>query len=173
MLFRSMRKITDWSKGLHWIVFSGLVCGVATLAISLWGESPALRSLADFSMALFASLVAVSAVLHSLKFVVGRRRPRDDFEHGFYGAKPFSFDSAYDSFPSGHAMTIFCLGAVLSAAVPALTPIWLLGASVLALTRAFLAAHFLSDVLIGAAMGLGGTALMMRALFPQLTPAWF
>lgn len=170
---RHMRQITDWAKGLHWIAFSALAYGVAQAMIASMGESPALRRLSDFSLALLASLVLASAVLHTAKFLFGRRRPRDDFEHGLYGLKPFAFDTQFDSFPSGHAMTIFCLAVVLSAALPAATPLFFLGALWLAMTRALLVAHFLSDVLIGAAMGVIAAYIILRFGFPSLAPDWF
>ena len=43
------------------------------------------------------------------KLFLGRRRPRDDFEHGLYGFLYFTWQLQYDSFPSGHALTIFCV----------------------------------------------------------------
>jgi membrane-associated phospholipid phosphatase len=70
-------------------------------------------------------------------------------------------------------MTIFCVAVVLSAALPALAPVWLLLATGLALTRAMLTAHFFSDVLIGCAIGIVVTRETMLLLFPQLVPGWF
>ncbi len=170
---QKMRKTTDLAKGLHWILISGVVYGVAQAALYILGENTNARALSNYSLALFACLVAGSAFLHSLKFLIGRRRPRDDFEHGFYGMKPFAFDSAYDSFPSGHAMTIFCLAVILSTIIPVLMPLWLALAFALAATRALLVAHFLSDVLIGAAIGVGASDIVLHLMFPALTPSWF
>jgi len=66
-----------------------------------------------------------------------------------YGFRYFSLELQYDSFPSGHSMTIFCVAVVFCAITPMLTPLWLtLGRAGLALTRAMLTAHFFSDVLV-------------------------
>jgi membrane-associated phospholipid phosphatase len=121
---------------------------------------------------LLASFVVGSVVLHVIKLFLGRRRPRDDFEHGLYGFRYFTWELQYDSFPSGHAMTIFPVAVVLSAAMSSLAPLWLALALALALTRALLTAHFLADVMIGAAIGIVATRETLLLAFPTLTPIW-
>jgi membrane-associated phospholipid phosphatase len=172
-LWRFALKITDWAKGLPWIIAALLFYLVTQGAMAASGETPTLRGFSDYSLALLLSFVAGSVVLHGIKIFLGRRRPRDDFEHELYGFKYFTWQLQYDSFPSGHAMTIFCVAAVASAATPTLAALWLIGATGLALTRAMLTAHFFSDVLIGAAVGLIATRETMFLAFPQLIPQWF
>jgi membrane-associated phospholipid phosphatase len=70
-------------------------------------------------------------------------------------------------------MTIFCVAVVLSAITPILAPLWLALATGLALTRAMLTAHFFSDVLIGAGIGLLVARETFLLGFPQLAPGWF
>jgi hypothetical protein len=41
------------------------------------------------------------------------------------------------------------------------------------LTRAFLTAHFLSDVLVGAGIGLIVARETLSYFFPHLAPSWF
>jgi len=172
-LWRFALKVTDWAKGLPWII-AALVFYVAVQAIMAWrGETALLREISDYSLALLASFVVASVLLHSAKIFLGRRRPRDDFQHGLYGFRYFTWELQYDSFPSGHAMTIFCVAVILSAIVPMLAPLWLAVATALALTRAMLTAHFFSDVLIGAAIGLVVTRETLFLGFPQLAPPWF
>jgi hypothetical protein len=65
--------------------------------------------LVNYSLAFIASLSMGSVVLHLIKLVLGRRRPRDDMEMGLYGFTPLAFNPDYNSFPSGHALTICCL----------------------------------------------------------------
>jgi membrane-associated phospholipid phosphatase len=79
----------------------------------------------------------------------------------------------YDSFPSGHALTIFCVAVIASAVMPTLAPLWFSVALYLALTRAFLNAHFLSDVFIGSAIGLLTARETVLYLFPDLFQPWF
>jgi len=165
--------ITDWAKGLPWII-AALLFYVGVQAVMAWsGETDVLREISGYSLALLASFVAASVLLHSIKLVLGRRRPRDDFEHGLSGFRYFTWQLQYDSFPSGHSMTIFCVAVVFCAITPMLTPLWLALATGLALTRAMLTAHFFSDVLVGASIGLFVARETFLLGFPQLAPGWF
>jgi membrane-associated phospholipid phosphatase len=92
---------------------------------------------------------------------------------GLYGFIPLAFDTNYNSFPSGHALTIFCVAAIASCAWPAWAVLWFAVAAWLALTRALLTAHYLSDVLVGAGIGLISAHESVIHVFPQLAPAWF
>ena len=59
------------------------------------------------------------------------------------------------SMPSGHALTAFAAATVLSAIAPWLrVPLFGL-AGTIALSRVYLGVHYLSDVLVGAALGIG------------------
>lgn len=172
-LWRFALRVTDWAKGLPWII-AALIFYIAVQVIMAWrGETPALRLVAGYSLALLASFVVASVVLHTIKIFLGRRRPRDEFEHGLYGFRFFTWELQYDSFPSGHSMTILCVAVVLSAITPMLAPIWLTLAMGLALTRAMLTAHFFSDVFVGAAVGILVARETFLIGFPQLAPGWF
>ena len=114
-----------------------------------------------------------SAILHAIKLVLGRRRPRDDMEMGLYGFMPFAFNLEYNSFPSGHALTICCVAVIFTCVWPMLWPLWFAIAFVLAVTRALLTAHFLSDVLIGAGIGLIAAREVLLLGFPGFAPGWF
>jgi membrane-associated phospholipid phosphatase len=172
-LWRIGFKVTDWAKGGPWII-GALVVYVAMQALIEWsGDTPLLRAVSDYSLALLASFVVGSVVLHGIKIFLGRRRPRDDAEHGLYGFKYFTWELQYDSFPSGHSMTVFCIAVVLSAALPSFALVWLLVASFFGLMRAFLTTHFLSDVMVGAAIGILATRETLVYAFAHLVPSWF
>jgi membrane-associated phospholipid phosphatase len=51
--------------------------------------------------------------------------------------------------------------------------VWFGVAALLAVTRALLTAHFLSDVLIGAGIGLIAAREVLQLGFPGFSPAWF
>jgi len=172
-LWRFGFKITDLAKGGPWIGAAFVAYLAAQGLIAAQGETGILRQIGDYSLALLASFVAGSIVLHGIKIFVGRRRPRDDAEHGLYGFKYFTWELQYDSFPSGHAMTVFCVAVVMSAALPAFAPLWLAVATLFGLLRAFLTAHFFSDVMVGAAIGILATRETLILVFPHLSPAWF
>ena len=126
-----------------------------------------------YSLAFIASLTLGSVVLHTIKLLLGRRRPRDDMEMGLYGFLPLSFNLEYNSFPSGHALTICCVAVIFTCVWPFLWPLWFAIAAVLAVTRALLTAHFLSDVLIGAGIGLIAAREVLLLGFPGYAPGWF
>lgn len=172
-LHRRIARTTDWAKGAYWLALAATVFVVSQAGIFLLGETPSLRLWADTSLAYLASLAVGSAILHSIKTLLGRRRPRDELELKLFGFRPFHFDLQYDSFPSGHALTIFCVAVIASAVMPMLTPLWFAVALYLALTRALLNAHFLSDVFIGAAIGLLTARETVLYLFPALFQPWF
>jgi membrane-associated phospholipid phosphatase len=170
---RVLQRTTDWAKGVVWIIAVAIFYLLAQLWMEWRGEHPTARWLSDASLALLASLISGSVLLHTLKLFLGRRRPRDDFEHGLYGFVYFTWSLQYNSFPSGHALTIFSIATWGTALVPELGPLWFALAFYLAATRAFLAVHFLSDVSIGAGIGTIATRQTMLLFFPHLTPSWF
>ncbi len=103
---------------------------------------PEVSLLINYSLAFIASLTLGSAILHVIKLVLGRRRPRDDMEMGLYGFMPLAFNSDYNSFPSGHALTICCVAVIFTCVWPIWWPAWFAIAAVLAVTRALLTAQF-------------------------------
>jgi membrane-associated phospholipid phosphatase len=172
-LWQFALRVTDWAKGLPWIIAALVFYTIVQAIMASRGETPALRLVSDYSLALLVSFVVASVVLHTIKIFLGRRRPRDEFEHGLYGFRYFTWELQYDSFPSGHSMTILCVAVVLSAITPMLAPLWLILATALALTRGMLTAHFYSDVFAGAGIGILVSRETFLIGFPQLTPGWF
>jgi undecaprenyl-diphosphatase len=83
---------------------------------------------------------------------------------GVWSFEPLNFTST--SFPSGHASTVFAVAAVLGILIPLLRWPLLAVATGLALTRVVVRAHFLSDVIAGAAIGIA-TAWWLRAAFAR------
>jgi membrane-associated phospholipid phosphatase len=86
---------------------------------------------------------------------------------------PLAFNPDYNSFPSGHALTICCVAVIFTCVWPHWWPIWFSVAALLAVTRALLTAHFLSDVLIGAGIGLIAAREVLQLGFPGFSPGWF
>jgi membrane-associated phospholipid phosphatase len=170
---RFLDSITHTAKAGHWLAISAIALAAASLARHFGNAGAAVLLLLRCSLAFIASLVLGSAILHVIKLVLGRRRPRDDMEMGLYGFVPFAFNLDYNSFPSGHALTIFCVAAIATCVWPLLWPVWFAVAALLAVTRALLTAHFLSDVLIGAGIGLLSARAVLAAFFPGFAPPWF
>jgi membrane-associated phospholipid phosphatase len=164
---------TDWAKGAHWLVASAVAYVAAQGMAWKFGTSALTRLAESASLAFVASLAVGSVILHSMKILLGRRRPRDELELGLYGWRPLGFDLQYDSYPSGHALTIFSVAVILSGVLPWFALLWFALALYLALTRVMLNSHFLSDVFVGAGIGLLTTREVVLLWFPTLARGWF
>lgn len=172
-LWKSLDSITHLAKASHWLIAAILVLGVSHYVLSRSGPNPDWQLAARCAEAFVASLVIGSLILHTIKLFLGRRRPRDDMEMGLYGFMPFSFDMQYNSFPSGHSLTIVCVAVIASAIWPALAPLWFAMALGLAMVRALLTAHYLSDVFVGLGIGLISAGEIVIHVFPDLAQPWF
>lgn len=170
---RVLHATTDWAKGGLWLTAAVLALVVSRIVPWALGPSRNMAYLGRVSLAFLVSLAAASLVLHSIKIVVGRRRPRDELELNLYGFRPFTWDLRKDSFPSGHALTICCVAVVTSGVAPDWAPVCFAGAAWLALTRALLNSHYLGDVSAGAGIALVVTREVLVTFFPELTRPWF
>ena len=170
---KALDSITHYAKAGHWLAAAILALIVAAGMRRFGVLAEESTQLISYSLAFIASLTMGSAILHVIKLVLGRRRPRDDMEMGLYGFTPLAFNLDYNSFPSGHALTICCVAVIFTCVWPIWAPVWFAIAAILAVTRALLTAHFLSDVLIGAGIGLIAAREVLQLGFPGFSPAWF
>jgi len=171
--WKSLDSITHLAKASHWLTAAIFVLLGTRWAIADWGPSANLVLASQCAAAFIASLAIGSTVLHTIKLFFGRRRPRDDFEMELYGFMPFSFDLQYNSFPSGHSLTITCVAVIACAVWPMLAPLWFAIALSLALVRALLTAHYLSDVFFGIGVGLLSVREVVIHWFLTLSQPWF
>jgi membrane-associated phospholipid phosphatase len=170
---KRLDSITHAAKAGHWLAAAILALVGAAVARHFGAGGAQVAQLINYSLAFIASLTVGSAVLHAIKLVLGRRRPRDDMEMGLYGFMPFAFNTNFNSFPSGHALTIFCVAVIFTCVWPMLWWLWFAVATFLAGVRALLTAHFLSDVLIGGGIGLITAREVLLLGFPGFAPGWF
>lgn len=170
---KRLDSITHAAKAGHWLAAAILALITAAVARHFGVGGNEVPLLINYSFAFIVSLTVGSAVLHTIKLVLGRRRPRDDMEMGLYGFVPLSFNTNFNSFPSGHALTIFCVGVIFTCVWPTLWPLWFAIAAFLAGVRALLTAHFISDVLIGGGIGLITAREVLLLGFPGFAPGWF
>jgi len=168
-----LNSTTHFAKAAHWLAFAVLVYLVTWAQLRAGGTGPTVHLAFQCALAFILSLSGGSALLHITKLVLGRRRPRDELDMNLYGFIPFGFNLAWNSFPSGHALTIFCVAVIATAVWPQLAPLWFAIALWLALTRALLTAHFLSDVFVGAGVGLISAREVLVNFFPHLALPWF
>jgi len=106
--------------------------------------------------------------VNGLKLLFCRSRPLAEEAGKFFAVFPcMGKGYALASFPSGHAVTSFALAYVLSRAYPKASVIFYALATMVAFSRVYLASHFLSDIVAGAAFGLfAGWIVCRLAAFP-------
>jgi membrane-associated phospholipid phosphatase len=112
------------------------------------------------------SLSLCGIVLHLIKWIAGRHRPIDLFNHGYFGFNYFGIGYELTSFPSGHAQTAFTLATALTILFPRLGIPAFLVAGAVGISRIVLTSHYLSDVIAGAGVGILFT-LAVKYLFDR------
>jgi len=123
------------------------------------------RLYADCALLFFSNVALSGIVTNIVKFLVGRLRPKMFFEKGLYGFDPFRVGYEFNSFPSGHATTVFAIAVTCSIFWPKYRILFFIFATIVALSRLVLNAHYLSDVLAGAYIGIA-TAIVMKRYIP-------
>jgi undecaprenyl-diphosphatase len=99
------------------------------------------------------TITVTTALPHLLKAIVARERPDRVEIRGYRHGIPRS-GKAFNAFPSGHAVHMGALASALARMAPNFRAlIWSLG-SFVALTRVVLLAHWMSDVVVGEALGI-------------------
>jgi len=91
-----------------------------------------------------------------LKRVIGRARPVHLLDSGLFYFRPSWVDWTYQGFPSGHATTIFAMAMVTAFVWPRLFYPALAVAILVGISRVAVSAHFPSDVVGGAILGVLG-----------------
>ena len=154
--------------GLSGYMFT--LCGFAlfgAIAARGWGRGPRFDRACLFVAERAGFLIAVLAfsglASQVIKHLFGRARPSLIDMVG-----PFHFDlmamkSTYASMPSGHAVSAFAMAVSLGWMAPRLR--WpLLGLALLiAISRVVISAHYPSDVIAGAGLGVFSAVLLRRA----------
>jgi membrane-associated phospholipid phosphatase len=113
---------------------------------------------------LFIGLLSSGIMVQVMKHLIGRARPRLTADPVFIGP---SFRRGYDSFPSGHTALVFCLAYILSRHLPKYRVVFYMFASVVALERVEDFAHFPSDILAGAMIGLIVAKILSVKVLPS------
>jgi membrane-associated phospholipid phosphatase len=164
---------THLAKAAHWLTAAVIIAGVSWFWLRADPDNTAVYRAWQSALAFILALGLGTIVIHTLKLLLGRRRPRDELEMNLYGFIPLGFSLKHNSFPSGHALTIFCVAVIATTLVPQAAILWFALALWLALTRALLTAHFLSDVFIGAGIGLLCAREVLVLVYPSLALSWF
>ena len=136
-------------------------CLVAALAGFIYFQFIKKNEIRANAAAFLFLAVALAGIANDLiKILVGRSRPGLLLSNGVYGFKPFTNQFYYASFPSGHANTIAALCYGLGLVTGRFKYIRLTIALAVMASRVIVGAHFPSDVLFGAYLGVVVTELI-------------
>jgi undecaprenyl-diphosphatase len=113
---------------------------------------------------LFAAIAVPGLIVTALKHIIGRGRPYVGGSLDPFHMNPFSWPAAYASMPSGHATTAGAVAVAVATLWPRSRTVMLVYVVVILASRVVLTAHYLTDVLAGAALG-AGCAMLVRRYF--------
>jgi membrane-associated phospholipid phosphatase len=115
---------------------------------------------------LFAAIAVPSLFVTIVKRLIGRARPMVGGSLDPTLFSPFAWHPAYAGLPSGHATTAFAVLVAFGTLWPRARTVLLMYALLIAMSRVMVNAHYPSDVLAGALVGIAG-AVMVRRYFAQ------
>ena len=113
------------------------------------------------------SAAIAMVIADGLKVFLGRYRPVMLFEHNLYGLHFFSSEWAMNSTPSGHTVRAFSLLTAASLLYRRMTIVFFSIAVLIGASRVVVTAHYPSDVLFGAFIGIV-TAVWVHKHFFQI-----
>ncbi|MER2519562.1 MAG: phosphatase PAP2 family protein [Bdellovibrionales bacterium] len=154
-MIRWFKAITDFGKSIWYLYPSGLGALICLALIHLpkngnneWAKTRFAAT--GGKLTTFFAVIALSGIItDGLKWLIGRARPVLDLRSQIYEFQPLSFDSTWNSMPSGHATTSIALAISLCWLWPRGRVFWLALGGLLAASRVMVCAHYLSDILAG------------------------
>jgi undecaprenyl-diphosphatase len=108
---------------------------------------------------IFISISASGLINMLVKWLAGRHRP-SMLEKGFFGFNYFGVGYELTSFPSGHTVMAFSLAAAVSILFPRLSIPAFIAAVSIGISRILITSHYLSDVIVGAGIGILSTMIV-------------
>jgi membrane-associated phospholipid phosphatase len=154
-LMRNVSRFGDWPE--HFLV------GLALFSIARWRRD---RKWARIFLSMLIALSIAGLAGRAIKVTTGRARPSVKSEQMWNGAR--WSDSKYHSFPSGHVDASLGFFAIL------LLANWRIGLPCLAIpivigfSRMYLGAHYLSDVVCAAVLGIASAIVVAKLIEPRL-----
>ena len=150
------------------IVSSLLFVGFRVAAARTRDMARAPRLLLHAYRALFIFVVVAASGIATdvIKVICGRARPKLLFGDNVYGFTWGATQADYWSFPSGHATTAAALAVALFLLWPRGLPLYVVAALLVMASRIILDAHYTSDVVVGAVIGVA-TAWALWLVFAQ------
>ncbi len=149
---RNVSRFGDWPEHL--------ALGIIGVAIAWWRGNTKWTRI--FLLMLLACALA-GTVARGIKIATGRARPSVKSEEGWNGPR---LSSKYHAFPSGHTAASAAFLAALFLASWRIGLAFLPVPMVIALSRMYVAAHYLSDVVCAAILGIT-CAIVVRLWFDR------
>ena len=158
--------ITDFGKSTYvlWFLAAILLLVAVTIPIVHARARTVMIGLGTHFQYIFLSVAIAVLVGEVVKGIVGRGRPFVGGHANPFNYSHFSWNEAYASFPSGHAITSFALAYAVSSVWPRLRLVMFVYATVIIASRLVLLAHHPSDVVGGALLGVL-VAMIVRQWF--------
>jgi undecaprenyl-diphosphatase len=161
-------EITDYGKSGWFLWPLGLLfLGLATLPPVLTPFSQRILAAVMVRVGFLFTAIAVPSLFDTIiKRIIGRARPMVGGSLDPFLYSPFAWKAAYAGMPSGHATTAFAVLVAFGTLWPRARTVLLVYASLIAVSRVIVTAHYPTDVLAGALVGIVG-AMMVRSYFSR------
>ena len=155
--------ITDYGKSGWFLVPIGLMLMIVAAACMPSLAAMSQRVLAAIAVRLgflFTAILLPGLIFTIVKRLIGRARPLVGGSLDPFLYAPLGWNVEYSSLPSGHAVNAFAAATALGLLWPKMRPVLWTYAVMIAVSRVALTAHYPSDVLAGAILGVAGTLLI-------------
>jgi membrane-associated phospholipid phosphatase len=145
------------SKGLKIIFLPQLWFGIGVLCFVYvwWAQNHAQLKFKKYALSFGINLIFAFILAFIVKFCFARYRPVDLLNSNLYGFHYFSLLNGSGSTPSGHTVMSFTLFLTLARFFNKtwVTLVCLMPPIIIAISRLILADHYISDVMLGAYLG--------------------
>lgn len=149
-VFNAGNFISNFATGVHWRLVVAICLILIVIHDSIFGQKPWTK----YILYICVTISIASIIGYGLKYFLGRYRPIMYIDKELYGLTYFARDWALNSTPSGHTLRAFSLLTALSVIFRRFTPVFVLMALLIGISRVVVTDHYPSDILFGAFIGI-------------------